>query len=177
MKTLVIRMWRAALLDADLYEDVESDPRLVWQALVVVALVSLAGGVGAGWPHPGAMVLGAAILFAGWFGWAAVSTWVGTRFFPEPETECDFSEMLRTIGFAASPGLLTLVALLPETRLPAFILAMLWMLAATVVAIRQALDYTSTARAALVATIGWIVQVFAVVVAHLLLVTTARPAL
>jgi len=177
MKTLVIRMWRAALLDADLYEDVESDPRLWWQALVVVTLVSVAGGIGAGWPHPGGMALGAVILFAGWIGWAAVSTWVGTQFFPEPETECDFPEMLRTIGFAASPGLLNLLGLLPETRLPAFTLAMLWMLAATVVAIRQALDYTSTARAVLVCSIGWIVQVFALVVMHLLLVATARPAL
>ncbi len=177
MLTLVRRMWRAALLDSDLYEEVESDPRLGWQALIVVVLASLAGGVGVGWPHPGAIVFGAAILFAGWIGWAAVGTWLGTQVFPEPETDSSFGEMLRTIGFAAAPGMVALLGLVPETRLPAFACALIWMLAATVVATREALDYRSTGRAVLVCAIGWMVQVGAAAVALFLLVATARTAL
>lgn len=177
MINLARRMWRAALLDADLYEEVESDPHLGWQALVVVILVSLAGGFGVGWPRPGGIVLGAGILFAGWIGWAAVSTWLGTQVFPEAETDSNFQEMLRTIGFAASPGLVYLLGLVPETRLPAFSLGTLWMLAATVVAIREALDYDSTARAVLVCSIGWVVQVAAVALALAFLIATTRPAL
>jgi Yip1 domain len=177
MLNLVRRMWRAALLDADLYDEVESDPRLASQAFVVVVLVSIAGGIGAGWPHLGGVVLGAAILFAGWIGWAAVSNWLGTRLLPEPETDSSFQEMLRTIGFAASPGLLALLGLFPEIRLPAFACAMVWMLAATVVAIREALDYRSTARAVLVCSIGWVIQAGAAALALFLLVATAKPAL
>jgi Yip1-like protein len=162
-------------LDADLYDEVESDPRLIWEAFVVVALVSLAGGVGAGWPDPGRVALGAAILFAGWIGWAGVSNWLGTRLFPEPGTDSSFLELLRTIGFAASPGLLAILGLIPEARLPAFACAMVWMLAATVIAMREALDYDSTWRAVLVCAIGWVIQVGAAALILFLLVATARP--
>jgi hypothetical protein len=40
-----------------------------------------------------------------------------------------------------------------------FIITAIWMIAAMVVAIRQALDYTSTARAILVCVIAWLIQV------------------
>jgi hypothetical protein len=36
--------------------------------------------------------------------------------------------------------------------------ALIWMLVATVIAVRQALDYTSTGRAVLVCVIGWFVN-------------------
>jgi hypothetical protein len=176
MPGLIHRMWRAALLDADLYDEVESKPRLVWQALVVVLLVSVAGGLGAGWPRPGMAALAALLLFAGWIGWAGVSGWLGTRVLPEPGTQTDFPELLRTIGFAASPGLLLVFGVLPETRPAVFVFALLWMLAATVVAIREALDYGSLGRAVLVCALGWLVQVLAAALALFLLAWTARTA-
>ena len=40
----------------------------------------------------------------------------------------------------------------------------LWSLAAMVVAVRQALDYDSTARAVLVCVIGWIVQLLIIMI-------------
>ena len=178
MSSLVLSMWRAALLDADLYEEVESDPRSGWQALVVVVSVSIAGGLAAGWPHAGGIVLGALILFAGWIGWAVVSNWLGTRYFPEPGTDTNLMEMLRTIGFAATPGLLALLALLfPEARVSVFSMALVWMLAATVMAVRAALDYVSMARAIMVCAIGWVVQASAAALALYLLVRTSRPLL
>ena len=178
MRGLVLSMWRAALLDADLYEEIESDPRSVWQALVVVVCVSIAGGLGIGWPHAGSIFLSALILFAGWIGWAVVSNWVGTRLFPEPGTETNLMEMVRTIGFAATPGLLAPLALLfPEARLSVFSIALLWMLAATVTAIRAALDYVSTMRAVVVCAIGWVLQAGAAALALYLLVATSPPLL
>jgi hypothetical protein len=39
-----------------------------------------------------------------------------------------------------------------------FFIAAIWMLVAMVIAVRQALDYTSTARAVGVCIIGWIIQ-------------------
>jgi hypothetical protein len=172
----VSAMCRAALLDAELYEEIESDPRREWQAFVVVVIVSLAFGLGLGWPRLDAVVLGTLILFVG--GWAVVSNWLGTRLFPEPGTESNLREMVRTIGFAATPGLLAPLALLfPEARLAVFSTALLWMLAATVTAVRQALDFASTARALLVCAVGWFVQVLAVALALFLLVATSRPLL
>ena len=176
MPSLIRRMWRAALLDPDLYDEVESAPHLLRQAFLVVLLVSAAGGVAAGWPRLGVEALVALLLFAGWLGWAAVSTWLGTRVMPGPETQSDFPEVLRTIGFAASPGLLLVLAFVQETRPAVFVCALLWMLAATVVAIREALDFASLGRAIVVCALGWLVQAAAAAVALFLLVWTARTA-
>jgi hypothetical protein len=108
---------------------------------------------------------------------AATSNWLGTRYFPETGTACDFREMLRTTGFAASPGLLAILAIVPEMRLAAFAFTTIWMLAATVVAVREALDYASTGRAILVCGVGWLLQVLAVAMVLTYLVAAARPAL
>jgi hypothetical protein len=177
MPILVRRMWRAAVLDPDLYDEVEADPRLGWEALWIVLLVSAAGGIGAGWPHPGGIAFGAAALFCGWLAWAAVTQWLGTRVFPGPETACDFPEMLRTIGFAASPGLLAILGIVPEMRVAAFAVTTVWMLAATVLAVREALDYASTRRALLVCAVGWVLQLGAIAAALTFLVAGTHPAL
>jgi hypothetical protein len=174
---LVRRMWRAAVLDAELYDEVEKDPRLGWEALWIVLLASLAGGFGAGWPSPGGIAVAAVAILAGWIAWAAVTSWLGTRLFPEPETACDFPEMLRTIGFAASPGLLAVFGIVPEMRVAAFATTLLWMLLATVLAVREALDYGSTTRALLVVAVGWIVQLGAVAAVLAFLVAGTHPAL
>src|SRR2546430_11851459 len=44
-------------------------------------------------------------------------------------------------------------------RSPVFALAAVWMLAAMIVAVRQALDYTNTARAIAVCVLGWVLAV------------------
>ena len=67
-------------------------------------------------------------------------------------------QLLRTTGFAAAPGLLRLVGVIPGLREIAFLVAGGWMLAAMVVAVRQALDYESTGRAVGVCMIGFLVQ-------------------
>jgi hypothetical protein len=54
-----------------------------------------------------------------------------------------------------APGLLRLFGVLPGVTIPAFAITSVWMLAAMVVGVRQALDYTSTARAIAVCVIGW----------------------
>jgi hypothetical protein len=47
---------------------------------------------------------------------------------------------------------------MPLVARPAFVLALVWMLVSMVVAVRQALDYESTARALAVCAIGWILS-------------------
>ena len=65
------------------------------------------------------------------------------------------TELLRTIGFSTAPGLLRVLGVLPALTIPVFALTTGWMLIAMIVAVRQALDYTSTARAVAVCAIGW----------------------
>jgi hypothetical protein len=148
-------MLRAAWLHADTYEEIEADRSSIWQAVVVVLGACTAIGVaryvqssGAGIPaNP--LVLQVALSIAEplilWFAGSAFVYMVGATFFRGPETETDFAEVLRTTGFAFTPGLLRIFAIVPPPTLGLSIdlVARVWVFAAFVVAIRQALDFTT----------------------------------
>jgi len=70
---------------------------------------------------------------------------VGATFFRGPETETDFAEVLRTTGFAFTPALLRIFAIVPPPALGLGIdlVARAWVFVAFVVAVRQALDFTT----------------------------------
>jgi hypothetical protein len=90
--------------------------------------------------------------------WAALIYLVGTHLLPEPQTRANVGELLRTLAFAAAPGILRVVGVVPALAFPAFVVASVWMLAAMVVAVRQALDYRSTSRAIAVCAVGWLLS-------------------
>ena len=177
MANLVDRMVRAARLDASLYEEVEGDAGAMGQATTVVLLASIAGGIGTISETGVAGLIGGAIgSLIGWYIWAFLTYYIGTKWLPEPTTHADTGQMLRTLGFASAPGVLRLAGVIPGVGVVALIVAPIWMLCAMVVAVRQALDYTSTARAIGVCLIGFVVQLlvnFAVVIAVLALVGDA----
>lgn len=159
MATLVERMLRAARLDANLYEEVEADPTTMRQALAVVLLSSIAGGIGTA-GQDGLGLVGAAIAsLIGWYIWAFLTYYIGTKWLPEPATEADVGQMLRTIGFASAPGVIRILGVIPGIGMVVAVVGSLWMLCAMVVAVRQALDYRSTGRAIAVCVIGFVVQV------------------
>ena len=169
------RLLGAAALDVAIYEEVEADPRAGVQAAVVVLLSSLAAGVGArgfGENTPSNIVLvGIAALMA-WACWALVILQVGGRLMPEPQTAVDVGQLMRTIGFAATPGLIQVFGFIPGVTVPAFIVASIWMLLAMVVAVRQALDYSGTGRAVGVCVIGWVLALGVAFVLSLFLGST-----
>jgi hypothetical protein len=84
---------------------------------------------------------------------------------PEPDTKADQGELLRTIGFSSAPGLIRVFGIIPGLTTFVFAVAGGWMLVAMVIAVRQALDYKSTWRAIGVCVIGFVVQVFVLMVA------------
>ena len=158
MSHFMNRMIRAGKLDVHLYEEVEHDKTAMGQAMGVVVLSSLAAGIGSfgiGLVGVGINVIGAII---GWYIWAYLTYFIGTRFIAEPQTEADHGQLLRTIGFASAPGLLRVLGIVSGIREIVFLLTSIWMLVAMVIAVRQALDYTSTLRAVGVCLLGWIVQ-------------------
>ncbi|MBW2674273.1 MAG: hypothetical protein JRD89_12810, partial [Deltaproteobacteria bacterium] len=91
----------------------------------------------------------------GWYLWAYLTYFIGTKLLPEPQTQSNPGELLRTIGFASSPGLIRIFAIIPGLGKVVILVGALWMLAAMVIAVRQALDYKSTLRAVGVCVIGW----------------------
>jgi hypothetical protein len=114
-------------------------------------------------------VLGSVLGLVGWAVWAWLIYIIGTRWLPEPDTHADTGELLRTIGFATSPGLLRVVGVVPILGPLVTVVTAVWTLVTMVIAVRQALDYRSTGRAVGVCLIGWLVQVTILIVLGLVL--------
>jgi hypothetical protein len=148
----------AAKLDVHTYEEVEADTTAMGQSMWVVVLSSVAAGIGSGAGIVG-LVVGSLAAMIGWFVWAYVTYLIGTKMLPEPQTEADVGQLLRTTGFSAAPGLLRAFGVIPGLGVLAVGVANIWMLASMVVAVRQALDYNSTGRAIGVCLIGWLALV------------------
>jgi hypothetical protein len=153
------RIIRAAKLDVDLYEEVEADKGAMGQAMGVVVLSGVAAGIGSvGTSGIAGILFGTIAALVGWYIWAYVTYFVGTKFLPEPQTKADHGELLRTIGFSSSPGILRVLGIIPFFYGIIFLITGIWMLVAMIIAVRQALDYKSTLRAVGVCVIGWIIQ-------------------
>jgi hypothetical protein len=159
MGDLLNRMMRAAKLDVQLYEEVEKDETAMTQAMTVVLISSLAGGIGSlGTVGLWGLIVGLVAALVGWFIWAFLTYFIGTRLLPEPQTKADLGELLRTIGFSSSPGVIRILGIIPILGAIAMLVASIWMLVAMIIAVRQALDYQSTWRAVGVCLIGWVAQ-------------------
>jgi len=159
MWPLVERMVRAARLDVSLYEEVEADRTATGHATLVVILSSVGAGLATIHAGIGGLLVGTLAALAGWYVWALLTYWIGTRLLPEPQTSADLGELLRTIGFSSAPGVIRVLGLIPGLTGVVFLVAAIWMLIAMVIAVRQALDYTGTVRAVGVCVIGWVIQV------------------
>jgi hypothetical protein len=158
--TFVQRVKGVLILDARTFEDIEADTTANTQALLVVVAGSVAAGLGAG------VRLGLGGLLRetlggliGWVMWAAVTWFIGAKLLPEPQTRTNMGELLRVIGYAYAPNLFAFFAFLPLLEAVVGTVVAFWLLAATIVAVRQALDYVSTLRAAAVVFIGWLIFV------------------
>ncbi len=165
MNPFINRMIRAAKLDANLYEEVEADESAMGQAMGVVILSSLAAGIGNYFVTGfGGLIWATITALIGWFVWAYLVYFIGVKFLPEPQTSSSPGELLRTIGFSSSPGIIRVLGVIPFLNWILNLVASIWMLVAMVIAVRQALDYKGTGRAVLVCVIGWIVYMVVVVV-------------
>ena len=169
MADLKNRILRAARLDKSVYEEVEADKSALGQAMAVVVLSSVAAGVGASQGGLAGIVFGIIASLLGWYVWAYITYIIGTKILPEPQTEADLGQLLRTTGFSSSPGLIRMLGIVPGFTEIVFSAASIWMLVAMVIAVRQALDYGSTFRAVGVCLIGWVVQALIIVLFFYLL--------
>ena len=155
--SMVERMVRASRLDVHIFEEVEADTSATRQALSVVALVALATGIASlGTTGLIGLFVGVVSAIVGWALWAWILHLIGTKIMPSHSTHADWGQLARTLGFAQSPGILRVLGLVPVVGNIIFAVASIWMLVAMVVAVRQALDYTSTWRAIAVVLIGFI---------------------
>ena len=155
--SLVGRMIGAAMLDVATYEEVEHDTSATTQAGLVVVLAAVAQGIAS----PAGVISGIVGSLIGWLAMAGLTYFIGTRLFKGTAT---WGELLRTLGFATTPGILYIVGIIPILGALASLAIMIWVLVAVVIAIRQALDVT-TGKAVLTGLLGmiaWAVIVMAV---------------
>lgn len=155
MRRTLRRMLGAARLHADTYEEVEADRSSLAPAALVVGGAALSSGAGTALRFSGTAMealdvgiettISAFMPLVLWVAGSAFAFMAGASFFRGPETETDFAEVLRTTGFAFTPGwLLAILGLRPEALgTVCYWIVWLWVLVAGVVAIRQALDFTT----------------------------------
>jgi hypothetical protein len=168
-------MIRAAKLDASLYEEVEADEGATTQAIIVVILSSVCSGIGTaigsalaghGTGAIGIGLFGGLVsALIGWFIWSFITYFVGTNVFGGMAS---FVELLRTIGFSNAPGVLLLFSFVPILGGLISAAVWIWSLVAMVVAVRQALDF-STGKAILTCIVGWVVTIVLLIVLGILL--------
>ena len=156
MASFTERLLGAVTLNVHTYEEVEADTTAMGQAIGVVILSSLAAGIGNIWRGGPGILAGVVGALLGWLIWAGVTYLIGTRLLPEPRTRADWGQLLRTTGFAAAPGIVRVFGIIPLLGRLALVIGNFWMLAAFVVAVKQALDYRSTGRAIGVCLIGFV---------------------
>jgi hypothetical protein len=158
--TFLQRAIGAARLNVPVFEEIEADRTATAQALLIVVLSSLAAGIGFTAGIYNAPVLHRVMLaLLLWVFWAISTYIVGVYLMPEPQTQTNVGELLRTIGFAASPGTLRILGVIPVIGGTIYAISTVWMLVAMVIAIRQALDYKSTGRAVIVCVITWMIGI------------------
>jgi hypothetical protein len=155
-------MIRAAKLESAVYEEVEADPNALGQAIGVVVLSAVASGIGSLGRGLSGLTTGIILALVGWFIWAGIIYLVGTKVMPEPQTKADLGQLLRTMGFAASPGVLNVLGIIPFFGWIVRFGVMIWQLVAMVIAVKAALDYEKTEKAVLVCVIGWVAYMAAV---------------
>ena len=158
---MIGRMLGAARLDSHTYEDVERDRGATLQALAIVVLVTIAGLVGQLLSGDEIDIVSAVIVgvvggVASWALWALATMIVGTTILKTEHTEADWGQLARCTGFAQTPRLLSVLAFIPVVGGLFLLAAFIWGIATMVVAVRQALDYTSTWRAFFVIVIAFI---------------------
>jgi len=158
MQSFPGRMVGAARFDAGTYEEIEADTTASGQAVAVVIIASLAAAVGVGATDFRSLLGMIGVAIISWLIWVLLTLFIGTRLLPGSATKADFGEVLRTTGFSASVGILRILGIFSAIRGPVFTIVTIWMLVTFVIAIRQALDYTSTGRAIAVCLLGWLIH-------------------
>ena len=152
------RMLRAAMLNAAVYEEIEADTGATWSAALVVILGSLAAGLGSGLRlGPGGFIIVVLAALAAWSLYAWITYFLGTTILKGKDTQADWGEVARTLGFANSPRLLLVLSIVPGLGPLVAAILPLWILATTVSALRAALDM-STVRAIVLAIVGFVAQ-------------------
>jgi hypothetical protein len=165
MRLYLNRFLGAAMLDVKLYQEIAAEPRFLNQAWITVLIYAMLASWGS-FGRAGAVGSNIGLITAviGWYVWAFSTYYCATKWFLKTSAEVergDRKTVMRVMGFACAPGAIRLLGLLPGLGILALVVSSIWMIVAATVAIKVALHFESTARAAGACIIGWIIGAIA----------------
>jgi len=159
MNTDVQRMIGAAMLNPEAYEAVERDVSANKTALFIVIGTAIFAGLGGLTTDGlGGLIGGVIAATVSWVLYAIAAYLIGTRVFATSATQSTLGECLRTLGFAQTLSFFRILSGIPILGWIITVIVDIWVLVATVIALRQALDF-STGRAIGTAIVAWIVYI------------------
>ena len=149
-RSLTERLRGAALLVRPVYRDVAGNGRSNWEAAAVVLVAALGFGVatllaGTDGESPlmgflAGIILEPLVTLAAWLGASAAAWGIGARLAPTDAKSTGFWPVARALAFAQTPNLVGVLAVLPPPYTSGvWLLARLWLLAASSTAIRESL--------------------------------------
>jgi hypothetical protein len=154
-RSITERMIGAAKLDVATYEEVEHDSSATTQAAIVVSIVAICAAIGSVGDGGSGAIVALISALVGWLVWSGVTYLIGDKLLGGTAT---WGELLRTLGFAQSPGVLYILGIIPILGALVGFLVWIWLLIAGIIAIRQALDF-STGKAIITAVLGMIAYI------------------
>ncbi len=160
VRTITDRMIGALRLEDATYEEIEADTTATGQAAFIVVASSLFAAMGNALLRGGEVNAGFAVAIAQLVGWAlnaGIAYLIGTKLIPGPKTRSSWGEIARTVGYANTPRFFLVAVAVPGITGLVRTGVALWVLAATVVALRSALD-VGTVRAIVVGVLSSLVQ-------------------
>ena len=164
-RSIIDRMLGALRLQSAVYEEVEADQKATGEAAFIIVATSLvSGAVNGVLTGASSGFFGAIGSLLGWAFYAWVAYIVGVKLFPGPQTKSSWGELARTLGYANTARFLILFELVPGLQALTRLVVSIWVLVATVVALRAALDIT-TGRAVWIAIASAIGQLIVIAVA------------
>ncbi len=155
-------------LNSQTFEEIEHNTSLTLPAGLIVVIVALIGGLGNGLfnglrggdkTFVAGFISSLIGVIVGWLIWSVVTWFVGTRFF---KGQADVGEMLRVIGFAYSPLILSIIPCI------GMLIGFVWAIAAGFIAVRQGLDLDNT-KAFLTVAVGAVLYIILTVVLNLVI--------
>lgn len=161
MNNMLDRVVKAAMLDVEFFNEVEMDPSLNQEALMVVVIVSIISGIGSFiggimGGRFGAALLGlftAVILgVVNYYIWAYLTHIIGSNLF---NATSDPGEMLRVLGYASGPRALSVLSFIPCIGWLVSLGGAVWALVAGFIGVREALDLDTT-ETLITVIIGWV---------------------
>ncbi|MCB8982961.1 MAG: YIP1 family protein [Ardenticatenaceae bacterium] len=177
-------------LDREVFRDIEQDESSLSQAAIIVLLVAILAGIGAA----GAAAMGAAAVqslsnFAGdldlpsltpsfgaagafinafvgafisWGVWALVTYFIGVKVF---NGESTVSEMMRLIGFAQAPRLMSVFSFIPCIGFLFSFAGWIWAIVTSIIAIQEGVDLDAGKSFATI-----LLSIVAVIIVNILIV-------